>query len=227
MKNQVSDWTDYFFNKYNKKSIFLPFLNSPYYKTRISKVIIGNLWFEFSDFMPKYLTKAASLVSTNEIRRNIVQIAYEELGSGSHKAIHSHLFLECLDNNFKRDHQITCEKELASLLNKIQKNPSDSFILGINLGLEIPANENIECIFNAITTNKEEELKIEKMPFFKIHRINEDEHIRLNVKNFLDFCKSKEEVNEFLEGFNIAINFWESFWSLATKEMESFHVLRS
>ena len=132
METEVSKWTEHFFNKYKEKGIFSPFLKCPYYKTPTSKFIVGNLWFEFSEFMPRYLTKSASLVSTNEIRRNIVQIAYEELGSGYPKAIHSHLFLDCLGNNFTRDKKISCQKELNFLFDQLSSDSTDSFILGIN-----------------------------------------------------------------------------------------------
>jgi hypothetical protein len=165
---------------------------------------------------------AASKVRTNEIRHYIVQVAFEELGLRNVDQLHSKIFDDCLT-------MVGCTKEdqeafhsnfnnvvpLNLLWDELQQTNSTEKILGIGLGLEIPALENIETLFNSLAHDSECKEKLQKSLFFRIHRINEEEHIRLNVANFLRFCPLEQQKSDFIEGFNLAINFWKIFWGNA------------
>ncbi len=214
---QVILWTKKFTELARIEEIFSPM------KLNVNSVesskVVGKMWYEFSKFMPKYLCRTASKVESNEVQHYIVQVAFEELGSRKVSNLHCELFKKSIEdigvdiNSIdKNTLDLSCLNELWETL---ENTNNQSFILGINLGLEIPANENIECLFQSclFDTNKEEDLA--KSRFFIAHRINEDEHIRMNVANFLRFCPTQTDKDSFIEGFKVAVKFWEKFWSKA------------
>ena len=154
------------------------------------------------------------------LRHYIVQILFEELGTRNHRLIHSDIFLDTIES-IGIESEIRrrlIEKYLSqfgfdSLISTMNEAENNSEILGILLGLEIDANENIQTVFNSLAFDAEIRFKIQNDSFFKIHRIAEDEHIRLDVANFLRFCRTSEEKDEFISGFDKAVKFWRGFWS--------------
>lgn len=225
---EVIDWTNYFYKNATVPQIFQPIHNNPLYGTIHSTNIVGSMWSIFSEFMPKFLCLAAAKVRNNEIRHYIVQVAFEELGSRNVDHLHSKMFDECL-------RMAGCTKEAQEIFNsnfknivplqllwdELEKTNSTETILGIGLGLEIPAVENIETIFHSLAHNEESKEKLQKSLFFRIHRVNEEEHIRLNVANFLRFCPEKRQKEDFIKGFNLAISFWKIFWGNADQLIQS------
>ncbi len=91
-------------------------------------------------------------------------------------------------------------------------------IFGILLGLELPAEENIETVFRSLAFSSHLEEKIALTEFFIVHRKNERDHIRLTVSNFLKFCKTPRDRSDFLIGLNIGLEFWSRFWSNVSLE---------
>lgn len=213
-RNDVAFWTTFFHEASCANALFEPVTTSPLFKTRSSALAIGGLWHQFSEFMPKFLCRTASLISNNLGRSKVIQIAWEELGMGRSNEIHADLFSDCLKiagvDPSNRSFQTM---SLSSLYSKIDKETvNDSYLFGICLGLEIVANENIDTIFHALAHNERISEELAQTPFFKLHRVNEDEHIDHNVRNFLKFCESKSQREEFLKGFFVAIEFWKDFW---------------
>jgi hypothetical protein len=49
-------------------------------------------------------------------------------------------------------------------------------------------------------------------PFFRIHRVVENEHIRLSIAKYLHFCRTVHEKNRFIGSFDIGVQFWRAFW---------------
>lgn len=89
--------------------------------------------------------------------------------------------------------------------------------MGICLGLEIIANENIQLLFDyRLKTDGSNFIELTQSEFFITHRVNEDEHILKSIENFKVFCKSKIDKEQFISGFNLAIEFWEKFWMKAS-----------
>jgi hypothetical protein len=102
---------------------------------------------------------------------------------------------------------------LTFLRKALLASSSDAEILGMMLCLEIPACENIETIFTALAYTKRLEQDLAETKFFKFHRQIEIEHIRLSVANFLRFCRTEKEREEFVRGCDQGLNFWSLFWS--------------
>ena len=79
------------------------------------------------------------------------------------------------------------------------------------MGLEIIAYENILTLLALISQNKREQ--IIKTPYFSIHLIAEDEHINLNIQNYIEASSSAEELENYMRGFHAGLKFWKYFWT--------------
>jgi hypothetical protein len=217
---EVIEWTNSFYHRANVNEIFAITWEKIKNNDKNNSAIIGTFWHHFSSLAPKVMSIAAGKVSNNLIRHYIVQIIFEELGSRNHRLIHPDIFLDCLYeldvNDQERNRIITKyvhKMPFQSLLSIMDNANSDSKILGILLGLEIDAEENITTIHDGLIYNEKSMNVVKKSSFFRIHKIAEKEHIRLNVANFLKFCPTDENKQDFLEGFDEAVNFWRIYWA--------------
>ena len=57
---------------------------------------VGGHWARFSEMMPLFLCQAAVMMPNNEMRMSMVKVAYEELGEGDSRCLHSDQFLKCV-----------------------------------------------------------------------------------------------------------------------------------
>ena len=179
-------------------------------------------WNEFSSYMPKLLCLAAARLSSNEMRHYVIQTAYEELGMTDVNEIHPDMFFDStrilgdlteVVKSFARDERFV---EVIKFLEKsILNYQSDDEILGMLLGLELPAVENIETLLNSLGYNNEVYNDFADHKFFKIHRTIEEFHIKRTVANFLRFCDTQTKKDRFLAGFEDGILFWRNFWNYA------------
>lgn len=225
---QVAAWTRRFESHVHELNIFPSFENScPVSATRAQTV--GVLWHEFSSFMPWFLCQAAAMVTTNEKRHYVIQTAFEELGMRNSKEIHPDMFWEAaksvgVDDSTRES--VGKSKEaievLGFLKNTLLQYKTDEEILGILLGLEIPAVENIETVFRSLAHNEIALAKLEENKFFRLHRQIEIEHVRLTVSNFLRFCPNEDQQHRFVSGFFDGLKFWSNFWSTAASLNRSF-----
>ena len=106
--------------------------------------------------------------------------------------------------------------DLKNLDRGMRDAENDDVIMGMLLGLEAPAVENIEAVFNGLGHNWKSRKKLESSEFFKIHRAVEEEHVRLTVSNFLRFCKTDKSKKDFIKGFHFCLDFWKDFWRHVT-----------
>lgn len=180
--------------------------------------IAGSFWYRFSDYMPKFLATSGSQFKSNEERLCAIQIAFEELGEGNKDHIHAEAFKKTCEKAGIFIGDLECQS-INILDSFLESLPSDKKKLGIGLGLEIIANENIETLFNYLSYDEKSKNLLGKSYFFKTHFINEDEHIRENAQNFL-FCISKEDKADFLIGFKEGIRFWQSFWDEVLRNLK-------
>lgn len=225
---QVAEWTKRFEGHVQELNIFPNFEAAcPVSVTRAQTV--GVLWHEFSSFMPWFLCQAAAMVSSNEKRHYVIQTAFEELGMRDSKEIHPDMFWEAARSvgvNESTRESIGKSKEAIAVLeflkNTLLQYKSDEEVLGILLGLEIPAVENIETVFRSLAHNGEAIRKLEEHKFFRLHRQIEIEHVRLTVSNFLRFCPNEDQQQRFVAGFFDGLNFWSKFWSTAALLHHSF-----
>lgn len=217
---EVLFWTSYFSKRANISDIFNEIWLRLANKKKLHAEVIGTFWHHFSSLAPQVMSLAAYKVSNNLIRHYIVQVVFEELGSRNHRMVHPDLFLDCLLEIGVEDgrREELVRKYLNSVsLSYLQKSMndarSDSKILGILLGLEIDAEENISTILDALSYDDMSSELANKSPFFRIHKVVETEHIRLDVANFLRFCPGEREKAEFKEGFDEAVLFWRMYWA--------------
>lgn len=217
---EVIEWTDFFYKRAKIEDIFKEIWDQLKSKDKLKAEVVGTFWHHFSSLAPQVMSMAAYKVSNNSMRHYIVQVIFEELGSRNHRMIHPDLFLDCLteigvkDN--RRDELVRKYLSLASfeyLLNIMNDAKSDSKILGILLGLEIDAEENISTILDALSYDTSSDEIANKSSFFRIHKIVEIEHIRLDVSNFLRFCPNEKDKNDFMLGFDEAVSFWKMYWN--------------
>jgi hypothetical protein len=159
------------------------------------------------------------MVSDNEKRHYVIQTAYEELGMRDAAEIHPEMFREAAMQSGVKDENIQqfmhyepVTHQLAWLANRLLHCDSDSEVMGMLLGLECPADENIDTIFNALAFTESAEHSARESKFFKLHRAIETEHVRLTVSNYLRFCPDKAQKEQFIRGFDAGIDFWRRFW---------------
>lgn len=181
-------------------------------------LVVGAAWLQFTETVPWLLCSLASNADDNLARHFLIQTAFEELGSRSRGAIHSHLFAKSLDlssSGQARTRQYLEESggfRALSVLEKAAQLKGNAQVMGVCLGLELPANENIQTLLVGLGHKSDLLEQLSKSPFFRIHTVVEDEHIRLSVANFLHFCRSENEKLRFKEGFDLGIRFWKEFW---------------
>ena len=216
---EIVEWTNFFHQRSDIDNIFGKFARATKDIKLLKAIAVTSQWYRFSSFMPWFLARAASMVSDNEKRHYVIQTAYEELGMRDVEEIHPEMFREAAVQAGVKDENINqfmnyepITKELGWLANQLFLCKRDSEVMGMLLGLECPADENIDTIFNAIAYNEEAKFQANEAKFFKLHRAIETEHVRLTVSNYLRFCPDQGQKDEFIRGFDSGINFWRGFW---------------
>lgn len=216
---EVNRWTAFFHSRVEKERIFQDF-ESKQPRSMERARVVGVQWRRFSDFMPWFLCQAATLVSSNEKRHYVIQTAFEELGMRDVDEIHPHLFWNAAqvagvtDMDLERlSSAFSIGATLYFLEHELMASRSDAKVLGMLLGLEIPAIENIETTFTSLAHSENLVSSLAKTKFFSIHRQVEIEHVRLTISNFLRFCITDETRQQFVQGFDAGIEFWKQFWS--------------
>lgn len=220
----VIHWTKIFHDQVNKLNAFSEIEKSINKPSAQAATVVAIAWHRFSDFMPGFLCRAAAMVSTNTIRHYVIQTAFEELGMRDVNDIHPHMFWQAAElvgirstDKLRIAHLDQVDKVLADLEESLIQSNSDGEILGLLLGLEIPATENIETLFESMAHSTEAKEALTQSRFFTIHRQVEPEHVRLTVSNFLRFCSSQKDKERFQAGFENGIQFWKKFWDLTSK----------
>ena len=224
---EVVSWTGYFLDRTHAKRIF-DRMNGELVSPSIEKAkAVGVCWHVFSESTPWLLCQAAAQVSTNEKRHYVIQTAFEELGMRDVTEIHPDLFWSAakMIGVTEADHsRIGIDKNLHESLQALKSAllgyRTDAEVLGVLLGLEIPARENIEAIFQGLAHSSLASDALAKTKFFIVHRFVESEHIRITVANFLRFCQSPEEKRLFIKGFEDGIEFWSTFWNAVSDLVE-------
>jgi hypothetical protein len=176
--------------------------------------------------MPWFLCQAAAMVSTNEKRHYVIQTAFEELGMRDAREIHPDMFWDAAKAvGIAEEERAAIHREpapaavLASLRAMLLSYKTDEEVLGILLGLEIPARENIETVFSSLAHSRDARATLDAHKFFVLHRQIEIEHVRLTVSNFLRFCTEDAQKERFIRGFDDGLAFWRSFWGSASDEV--------
>jgi hypothetical protein len=192
----VREMVKFFQLRYEKYSIFENFTTQVRMGPVLSRVVASQ-WYQFSKFMPSFICRAASKVSNNEIRHYVIQTAFEELGMRDVTQIHCELFRQAVERigiNVDCSDDLSMYKPTHELLSwawqRLESYTDDAAVLGILLGFEAPAQENISLILSSIAYDESSRRALENDLFFKIHFAVEDEHVRLTLANFLRFCES-------------------------------------
>ncbi len=217
--DDINSWSNYFEIRAREAGIFDTTINSLNFKTKTSSNVIGNKWLQFSTLMPKVLCLLASKVDSNHARMRILKIAWEELGEGKAKQIHSATFKICLD---LADVEVKNTPSNAnSQLERYAEGyfRSTSEIFGLGLGLEIIAVQNIETVFNGLAYDSIIAFYLKQTEFFQIHFQNEESHIRHCIESFMKYCPDNNNKINFLIGFENGLRFWKSFWSEVAVEL--------
>ena len=106
----------------------------------LSKLVVGSMWHQFSEFMPAFLNTAASKVNTVDERKRIKQIAHEEMGEGNLEKRHSKTFLEAVSMSKSSSinwetailkHKSELQSLLDNLIRKIKSGNDQNYVLGM------------------------------------------------------------------------------------------------
>jgi len=216
----VVEWANRFLKRFRGRKIFERFDSAHSSPSIVKAKVIGTQWHRFSEFMPYILCSASAKVSNNRLRHYTIQTAYEELGARNADEIHHEMFWETAlaagaqdSDRARMSNEPEIDDALRFLEHALVTSNSDEEILGLLLGLEICAEENIETVFSSLAHTKALETSLAETKFFKLHRQLEMEHIRLDISIFLRFCqKSQEKTERFITGFDAGVQFWEKFW---------------
>lgn len=217
---EVIRLTNYFHERLGQEQIFEAFDAKHPTKSLEKAAVVAVLWHSFSEFMPWFLCHASASVSNNRLRHYVIQTAFEELGMRDVTEIHHEMFWKLAlstgiteENRKQIENDSGIERVICSLRSGLILAHSNAEILGMLLGLEIPAQENIENIFQALARTPELETTLSHSMFFKLHRKLEIEHIRLDVSVFLRFCTTDDQKDRFIHGFDKGVRFWRDFWT--------------
>lgn len=220
----VIRWSQVFTDRFQSLRIFERFLEDHPEQSPAKARVVGVHWHNFSDAVPWVLCQLSALLADNHKRHYAIQTAFEELGMRDEAEIHADLFWHTARLAGLTDEdrvRLLADKGMRKAMEFLRKAvlscKTDSEVLGLLLGLEIPARENIETIFSSLEHRPELAKPLAQTKFFKFHRVIESEHIRLTVANFLRFCKTDREKAEFTHGCDLGLRFWESYWSGMSK----------
>jgi len=210
-------WTTHFLTEARKRNVFANIkatLESR--RSLVSAETMATAWYDFTRYVPTFITKAVAQTDDPERQHHLIQIAYDELGGRDKEFIHSKLFLNAIAEIGVKivPHQSGSSiKEILRVLDRtLTSTRSQGGIVGLLLSFEIIAEENIETLFLGLCHSNECGGVLSDSPFFRIHRADETEHIRHSVANFLRFCTTEAQREEFKCSFDEGIDFWHRFW---------------
>jgi hypothetical protein len=222
----VVHWTKHFMDKASEYNVF-DGMNSTLNRHRSFQTasVVATAWYQFTCYVPSFITKAVALTDDPERQHHLIQIAYDELGGRDKNFIHSKLFVEAIEKvglMIDSNHDaVGIKQTLDSLDSTLLKTSSQYGIVGLLLSFEIIAEENIEKLYQGLCFDVSCEKILSETPFFKIHRADETEHIRHSIANFLRFCKTEDQVGDFKISFDQGILFWKAFWEKMTFYIEN------
>jgi len=176
-------------------------------------------WLEFSRQIPKVLSTLASKCESNLARHFMIQAAFEELGGRNRCHIHCDLFVQCLRQAGSESEVLETHSEIfknrifTDLIEYASSCGNDQQIFGFAAGLELYANENINLVKVGAQKCAKFSEAVDRSEFFIIHDTVENEHIRSTLANYIRFCKTNVEKNNFVWAFDKSIDFWRRFWA--------------
>jgi len=177
---------------------------------------MAGIWFDFTRKVPKFIAYAVSKTNDPERQHSLIQIAHDELGGHDKSQIHSKLFVDAVDAiGIRLTPESSCRgfrSVLVRLDAALADASRDAGIIGLLLALEIPAQENIEMLFECLSFDEASRKSLSASRFFQIHRQDESEHIRHSVANYLRYCQTEEDRAAFHHSFESGLRFWERFW---------------
>lgn len=174
---EVIRWSELFNQRWKQRMIFESFFARCPELCHARAVVVGTQWHRFSEMVPGLLCKAASMVSTNRKRHYVIQATFEELGMRKEEEIHADLFWQAAQlatvtatdlERLSVDNGVT--QALQGLSDAVSSAPNDAQVMGLLLGLEAPAEENIETVFSALAVDEELRRSMEATLFFRFHR---------------------------------------------------------
>lgn len=196
------------------------------HRSRRSAALVGTSWLRFSQLMTVLPAEAVSRLTTSAMRHCVMQTAFEELGERDPNMVHSDLFRAALGEIGVTEHDLLdwsgfepVTRAIARLRSHLVKSTSDAYLLGLLHGMEIPAEDIIEHLFEALAYDTAARTALDQSSFFEVHRVVETEHIRRGTANFLSFCPEVHHRMEFAGGFEDALRFWKEFWASLAAEM--------
>jgi hypothetical protein len=225
---EVLLWTKKFEARTRNAALFQSVSETHGAASKERATVVGVLWHRFSEYMPQFLCQAAAQVSTNQIRHYVIQTAFEELGMRNSNEIHPDMFWQSAisagataQDKDRLDNDSRLNATLLALKEALSSCTTDAEILGMLLGLEIPAIENIEMIYQSLAHTEELKTSLAQSRFFALHRQIEIEHVRLTVANFLRFCVTPEAKTGFIKGFENGLEFWQAYWNAVSAAITS------
>lgn len=212
----VVHWTKYFQDEAAKHNVFVNIKATIDNRRSLAAAeSMATAWHDFTRYVPAFICKAVALTDDAERQHHLIQIAYDELGGSDKAFIHSNLFLDTITDagiDLLVKSPASVKQVLKGLDETLETTDSQYGIVGLLLSFEIIAEENIETLFDCLSYNKKAADTMSALPFFKIHRADETEHIRHSVANFLRFCSTSAQRKEFQAAFDDGIEFWQRFW---------------
>ncbi len=210
-------WTNHLLREARKRNVFANIKATLKTKRSLAAAeTMATAWYDFTRFVPIFLTKAVAQTDDPERQHHLIQIAYDELGGRDKDLIHSELFLEAIEKAGVKVVPCSCGssiKEILRVLDKALVNTQSQYgIMGLLMSFEIIAEENIETLFDGLCHEASSKDALSESRFFQIHRADETEHIRHSIANFLRFCKTDTQREEFKRSFDEGVDFWHRFW---------------
>ena len=211
--------TTRFLKRKDQAALFDAFVAATREPSLHAAIVLGTQWYRFSSLMSRLPSEAVGRLTESDMRHFVIQTAYEELGERDRHMIHSDLFLAALQVAGVGEEHILdwctfppVTTALEHLHRDLTQSASDAEILGLLHGLEIPANDIIEHLYAGLAHSPQTATALQDTPFFQIHRVVEDEHIRRGTANYLRFCPSLADKMNFAHGFEHALTFWRRFF---------------
>ncbi|APR36710.1 iron-containing redox enzyme family protein [Paraburkholderia sp. SOS3] len=214
---EVIFWTRHFVSEAEKRNVFARIkATSSNRPSHGAAQTLATAWYEFTRYVPTFLTRAVAQSGDPERQHHLIQIAYDELGGRNKEFIHSRLFLKAIDAiglKVEASESGASIRDVIRILDAtLAHTDSEAGIIGLLLSFEIIAEENIETLFDGLCYSEACGEVLSDSAFFRVHRADETEHIRHSVANFLRFCNTQSEREAFKQSFDQGIDYWRRFW---------------
>ncbi|MDO9708035.1 iron-containing redox enzyme family protein [Paracraurococcus lichenis] len=182
--------------------------------------VIGFEYLAFTAAFPKMLSALCARVDDDGMRALLVEILHSELGSGNPENAHARLFVRllasCLDAQEvtralaeRPQGRLPSTRDFLRGLQALYAEAPLSRALGAQYALEFQADNMLESLSRGFHAMRLDERNLE---FFRVHEVEEKDHIRLMQIALQRLLHNGEDKEELMQGAQACTGLFSAFW---------------